>query len=367
MLNKLNYKKLDYHLLSIIGAIIGIGFIMMLSASYDDSLLLYKQSAFKQFIFIIFGCMLAALIINFDSINFIKKNILIFYGSVIVLLVLVFIPPIGSEVNGSERWIHLPFDLKLQPSEIAKLITIISMARILSIKEIRTTKGTIYATFALLPIVSLIISEVDFGATVLIFTTSFVIMFVAGAKKTPLIIELFVAITVTLILLYFSSNRSNRIMAFFDGTGDMDYQRQQSLIGIVRGDWLGTGIGFGIQKITKLSEAHTDMIFSVIGEETGIIGMLLLLLLYLFIFYKGFIIARQSIIMEYRFNSYLAFGITTWLSLQVIASLLVNLSLVPPKGFTLPLISYGGSSIVISIISLAILLKIDIENKLDRR
>ncbi|SHN92364.1 Cell division protein FtsW [Bathymodiolus heckerae thiotrophic gill symbiont] len=141
------------------------------------------------------------------------------------------------------------------------------------------------------------------------------------------------------------------------------YQTKQALIGIARGDWTGVGLGNGIQKYTKLPEPHTDMIFSIIGEEIGIIGMLFVIFIFGFIVLKGFKIAKDALKHKRKYSSYVGFGICTWLSLQFSVNIAMNLGLIPPKGFPLPLISYGGSSMIFVLIALGILLRIDMENR----
>ena len=136
-----------------------------------------------------------------------------------------------------------------------------------------------------------------------------------------------------------------------------------ALIGIARGDWFGTGLGGGIQKYGLLPERHTDMIFAVIGEELGILGMLFVLLSFAYILTKGFNIAKLALKKGRKYSSYVVFGICTWLAMQVTVNIGMNLGLLPPKGFTLPLLSYGGTSMIFTIISLAIILRVDMENR----
>jgi cell division protein FtsW len=144
---------------------------------------------------------------------------------------------------------------------------------------------------------------------------------------------------------------------------DKVYQTKQALIGIARGDWTGVGLGNGIQKYTKLPEPHTDMIFAIIGEEIGMIGLLFVIFTFGFIILKGFKIAKDALKQKRRYSFYVGFGICTWLSLQFSVNIAMNLGLIPPKGFSLPLISYGGSSMIFVLIALGILLRIDMENR----
>jgi len=171
-------------------------------------------------------------------------------------------------------------------------------------------------------------------------------------------------------LLFISLNpvRSKRFFDFWatdlwSNNSDKVDQTKQALIGIARGEWSGTGIGAGIQKYVKLPEAHTDMIFAVIGEELGIFGMLGVLALYAFIIVKGFEISKVALQKGRKFSSYLANGICIWFSVQISVNVAMNIGLIPIKGWTLPLISYGGSSLIFAIIAIAILVRIDMENR----
>ena len=170
------------------------------------------------------------------------------------------------------------------------------------------------------------------------------------------------------IFIAFNPNRMARLTSFWvdDFWGSTDpkvHQTQQALIGIARGDWFGTGIGAGIQKYALLPERHTDMIFAVIGEELGFVGMLFVLLSFLFILLKGFSIAKVALQKGRQYSSYVVFGICTWFAMQITVNIGMNLGLLPPKGFTLPLLSYGGTSMIFAIISLAIIVRVDMENR----
>jgi cell division protein FtsW len=144
---------------------------------------------------------------------------------------------------------------------------------------------------------------------------------------------------------------------------DKVIQTKQALIGIARGDWFGVGLGNGIQKYTKLSESHTDMIFSVIGEELGAVGMLFVIGLFAYIILKGFKITEEALKKDKQYSAFISFGISIWLFLQISVNISMNLGLIPPKGFALPLLSYGGSSLLFALFSMGLLLRIDMENR----
>ena len=164
------------------------------------------------------------------------------------------------------------------------------------------------------------------------------------------------------ILIAFNPNRLDRLTSFYKDWTQV-HQTYQAMIGIARGEWFGTGLGGGIQKYTLLPERHTDMIFAVIGEEIGILGMLFVILSFASILTKGFNIAKLALKKGRKYSYYVVFGICTWFAMQITVNIGMNLELLPPKGFTLPLISYGGTSLIFSIISLAIVLRVDMENK----
>jgi cell division protein FtsW len=195
-------------------------------------------------------------------------------------------------------------------------------------------------------------------------------LYIAGAYIKELFLTGCLALIFAGIYAWFDPVRSRRLIEFWEkdlwiNNSDKIYQTKQALIGIARGEWTGTGLGAGIQKYTKLPEPHTDMIFAIIGEELGIIGMLFVLSCFSYIIYKGFTIAKKSLIYGNKYNSYVAFGISSLFSMQIGVNIAMNLGLIPIKGFTLPLISYGGSSMVFSVVSLALLLRIGMENKIN--
>jgi cell division protein FtsW len=214
----------------------------------------------------------------------------------------------------------------------------------------------------------LLMLETDFGATLIISLTAMAMLYAAGVYLKQLSIVTSLLFIFVGIFIAFNPNRMARLTSFWvdDFWGSTDpkvHQTQQALIGIARGDWFGTGIGAGIQKYALLPERHTDMIFAVIGEELGFVGMLFVLLSFLFILLKGFSIAKVALQKGRQYSSYVVFGICTWFAMQITVNIGMNLGLLPPKGFTLPLLSYGGTSMIFAIISLAIIVRVDMENR----
>ena len=352
----------DKSLLSAIIALIIFGWIMSFSAS-----LAYFESYsyfFKQTFFIILGLAAGLGILNTPISVLQKYSIPLFILSIALLVVVFFPKPIGHEVNGSSRWINFVF-FKFQPSELMKLSMILFMAGFLirQEKDVRKPWMGFVKTMAIIFVaVILVVTEKDIGATLIISMTAMAMLFAAGTYLKQLAYFIPGAFVITSIIIYFKPNRFLRVMEYLTDPSQV-HQTWQALIGIARGGWFGTGLGGGIQKYTLLPEPQTDMIFAIIGEELGILGMLFVLLSYAYILGKGFNIAKIALKKGRKYSSYIAFGICTWFAMQVTVNIGVNLGLLPVTGFTLPLISYGGSSLIISIISLAILLRVDMENR----
>ena len=359
----------DKQLLSAVLALIIFGWIMMLSAS----LAYFSSYSFfiKQTLFIFMGLIAGLITLNAPISILQKYSIPLFIFSLILLVVVFFPPPIGHTVNGSTRWINFGF-FKFQPSELMKLSMILFMAGFLirQEKDIRKPWRGFMKTLIIISLaVLLLLFETDFGATLIISLTAMAMLYAAGVFLKQLSIVTSLVIVVIGIFIASNSNRMARLTSFWvdDFWGSSDpkvHQTQQALIGIARGDWLGTGLGAGIQKYSLLPERHTDMIFAVIGEELGVLGMLFVLLSFLYILLKGFSIAKLALQKGRNYSSYVVFGICTWFAMQITVNIGMNLGLLPPKGFTLPLLSYGGTSMIFSIISLAIVLRVDMENRI---
>ena len=358
----------DKALLSSILALIIFGWLMSFSASlaYFSSYSFF----FKQTIFIGAGLFAGLIMLNTPISTLQKYSIPLFILSLILLTVVFFPPPIGHTVNGSTRWINFVF-FKFQPSELMKLSMVLFMAGFLirQEKDIRKPWKGFLKTLVIIGIADvLLLLETDFGATLIISLTALAMLYAAGVFLKQLSIVTAGLFAFVGIFIFLNPNRIARLTSFWvdDFWGSTDakiHQTQQALIGIARGDWFGTGIGAGIQKYSLLPERHTDMIFAVIGEELGVIGMMFVLLSFLFILLKGFKIAKVALQKGRYYSSYVVFGICTWFAMQITVNIGMNLGLLPPKGFTLPLLSYGGTSMIFAIISLAIILRVDMENR----
>ena len=358
----------DKALLASILTLLIFGWLMSFSASlaYFSSYSFF----FKQTVFICAGLFAGLIILNTPISILQKYSIPLFILSLILLTVVFFPPPIGHTVNGSTRWINFVF-FKFQPSELMKLSMVLFMAGFLirQEKDIRKPWKGFLKTLVIIGIAdALLLLETDFGATLIISLTALAMLYAAGVFLKQLSIVTAGLFAVVGIFIFLNPNRIARLTSFwvddFWASNDAKvHQTQQALIGIARGDWFGTGIGAGIQKYSLLPERHTDMIFAVIGEELGILGMMFVLLSFLFILLKGFKIAKVALQKGRYYSSYVVFGICTWFAMQITVNIGMNLGLLPPKGFTLPLLSYGGTSMIFAIISLAIVLRVDMENR----
>ena len=358
----------DKALLASILTLLIFGWLMSFSASlaYFSSYSFF----FKQTVFICAGLFAGLIILNTPISTLQKHSIPLFILSLILLTVVFFPPPIGHTVNGSTRWINFVF-FKFQPSELMKLSMVLFMAGFLirQEKDIRKPWKGFLKTLVIIGIADvLLLLETDFGATLIISLTALAMLYAAGVFLKQLSIVTAGLFAVVGIFIFLNPNRIARLTSFwvddFWASNDAKvHQTQQALIGIARGDWFGTGIGAGIQKYSLLPERHTDMIFAVIGEELGILGMMFVLLSFLFILLKGFKIAKVALQKGRYYSSYVVFGICTWFAMQITVNIGMNLGLLPPKGFTLPLLSYGGTSMIFAIISLAIVLRVDMENR----
>jgi len=283
-----------------------------------------------------------------------------------ILLFLVFIPGIGRSVNGSARWINFGL-FTIQGSEFVKLMIIVYLAGYLVRfnEQIRLHYLGFLKPMTIIALITiLLLKEPDFGTAVVILMTALVMIYLAGVRLAPFL-GLLVVVTCTIGFLAISSPyRIARMTSFLDPWGnqfDSGYQLTQSLIAFGRGGWFGVGLGESIQKLFYLPEAHTDFLFAVIAEELGIIGGSCVILLFCLLITRGFIIGRAAILNNMPFAGYMANGFSLCLGLQTIINIGVNIGVLPTKGLTLPLLSYGGNSLLVSCLMIALILRIDHE------
>lgn len=281
-------------------------------------------------------------------------------------LALILIPGVGHMVNGSRRWLSLGI-LGLQGSELAKLSLILYLASYIRRREheVQTQWSGFLKPLILLSILAvLLLLEPDFGATSVITMTTLGMLYLAGVRLSPFLFLLLVAIVLLAVLAMTSPYRLQRLTTFLNpwsnpfGAG---YQLTQSLIAFGRGGIFGVGLGNSIQKLFYLPEAHTDFLFAVLAEELGLVGEILVLGLFVILIGRSLLLGRRAYLANRLFPAFVAYGFSLWLGLQAIINIGVNAGLFPTKGLTLPLISYGGSSLLIVCVVIGILLRISYE------
>ena len=290
----------------------------------------------------------------------------------ILLLVVVLIPGVGHEVNGSTRWVRFGI-INLQVSEPARLCFLLYLAGYLvrRNKSLRDEFTGFLRPMVVMTIACvLLLAEPDFGAAVVLLATAMAMMFVAGARIRDFL--LFIALTVVAMgaLAVASPYRLKRLTGFLDPWADQfgsGFQLTQSLIAIGRGEWFGVGLGESVQKLFYLPEAHTDFVFAVYAEEFGLIGSLALIGIFLALIWRVFRLAIRAVDAERFFEAYIAIGLGTWLGIQAFVNIGVNMGLLPTKGLTLPLISYGRSSLIVTMVCIALLLRIHHEISVDAK
>lgn len=284
------------------------------------------------------------------------------------ILIVMMIPDIGVEVNGARRWLNLGLG-RFQVVEAVKLALIMSLAAyvVKHEKVIRQSMlGVLRPIVLSAVIVVLLLLQPDFGSGVLLMAITLIMVFIAGARYRDMTLIGLISASAILVMAWAEPYRVKRLVNFTDPWQDpfnAGFQLVQALIAVGRGEFNGVGIGAGIQKLFYLPEAHTDFIFAVYAEETGFIGVLVMVALFLLLFVRIFKISRQAFIHGQIYGGFLCSGIVVWLALQTFLSMGVNLGLLPTKGLTLPFISSGGSAIMMNILAIAVVLRVSYENR----
>ena len=312
--------------------------------------------------------LLAATLTFMVPVRFWQKGAPWFFLACGVLLVLVLIPGLGREVNGARRWLNL-IVFNLQPSELMKLAAVLYAADYTVRKHAvmkSFKKGLLPMLGVMLGVSWLLLREPDFGALVVVAVTTFGILFLGGMNGRHFI-ALVGMLTVGFAALVLSSPyRMQRIFGFMDPWSDAygkGYQLSHALIAFGRGEWFGVGLGASIEKLHYLPEAHTDFLLAVIAEELGFAGVATVMGLFVWLVFRAFAIGRQAALQERHFAALAAQGIGIWIGFQTLINMGVNVGLLPTKGLTLPLMSFGGSGLMANCVALAILLRIDWESR----
>ncbi len=290
----------------------------------------------------------------------------------LALLFAVLLPGVGHEVNGSRRWIRIGI-MNLQVSEPARLCLIVYLAGYL-VRRNKAVREQFVGFLRPMLVLSLacaaLLAEPDFGAAVVLLATALTMLFVAGARIRDFLLFFLVAVLAMGALAVASPYRMQRLTGFLDPWADpfnSGFQLTQSLIAIGRGEWFGVGLGNSVQKLFYLPEAHTDFVFAVYAEEFGLLGSLVLIGLFLILLWRVFKLAMRAFDAERFFEAYIAIGLGTWLALQAFINVGVNMGMLPTKGLTLPLVSYGRSSLIVTIVAIALLLRIHHEVVVDAK
>lgn len=284
------------------------------------------------------------------------------------LLVLVLIPGVGREVNGATRWIPLG-PVNMQVSEVARVLLLVFVASHLHRQAavLRQSLRLLLIPLLLVGLTgALLLAQPDFGALAILAVTVGAVVFMAGVPLGLLAGISAVGVTIGIALVHGSAYRLERLVAFRDPWADpfdTGFQLTQSLIAVGRGEWFGVGLGNSVQKLFYLPEAHTDFVFAVLAEELGVVGMAVVIGLYAFIVLRACLIGGAALRRGQLFGGLLACGVGVSLGLQAFVNMAVNLGLMPTKGLTLPLMSYGGSSLVMTLIAMALVLRVDHEQR----
>jgi cell division protein FtsW len=352
----------DVQLLFPVLFLVGIGIVMVYSASSAVAIKKFGSDYFflkKQALFAFAGIVVLVVSRHFPY-RYYRVLAYPLLGLSLVLLAVIQFTNLGLSVGGSIRWLRLG-SFSFQPSELARIALVIYLAYSMEKKRERIKNfsiGFIPHVMVLGVFVVLIFMQPDFGSVVILGALTWIMLFIGGVRFSQLFASLLVILPVGYLFLINAEYRAKRILGFlnpWEYPADEGYQMVHSLMAFGTGGLWGTGIGKGYQKLFYLPEPHTDFIFSVIGEELGLLGVLIIIGLYAWIVMRGIAIARKA---QDLFGAYLAVGLTVAMGLQIVVNMGVALGLLPTKGLTLPLLSYGGTSLLINMASIGILMNI---------
>ncbi|CAK1702343.1 MULTISPECIES: cell division protein FtsW [Vibrio] len=349
------------------------GLVMVTSASFPISARLTDQPfhfMFRHAIFLVLALGVSSVILQIPMQRWFQYSMYLLGLSFFLLIVVL---AVGKSVNGASRWIPLGL-FNLQPAEVAKLSLFIFMAGYLVRKQDEVRKTffggfgkpiMVFGAFAVL-----LLGQPDLGTVVVMLVTLFGMLFIAGAKLSQFIALMVAGIAAVVGLIVIEPYRVRRVTSFWEPWNDpfgSGYQLTQSLMAFGRGDWMGQGLGNSIQKLEYLPEAHTDFVFAVLAEELGFVGVTLVLMLIFSLVFKAILIGKKAFDNDQVFSGYLAFGIGIWFAFQTLVNVGAASGIVPTKGLTLPLISYGGSSLIVMSVAVSMLLRIDHECRIQQK
>ena len=365
----------DLGLVWVIVALVALGLVMVYSASvalpdnpkfarYTPTYFLARHALF---IGIAFVCALAALQV---PINFWEKWAPHIFVAALVLLVLVLLPFVGRSVNGARRWIPLGV-MAFQPSELAKL-AIAMYAASYMVRRMDSRENFLRAVAPMAVALAftgvLLLAEPDMGAFIVIAAIALGILFLGGVNGRMFFLSVAALLSAFVLMIAFNDYRRARIFAYLDPWNPdfaqgKAYQLTHSLIAFGRGEIFGQGLGDSLEKLHYLPEAHTDFLLAVVGEELGFVGVAAVVLAFFWLTRRIFVIGRQAIALDRVFAGLMCQGIGIWVGGQAFINMGVNLGVLPTKGLTLPLMSYGGSAILMNLVSLALVLRVDVESR----
>ena len=360
----------NFHLILVAIALMTIGFVVITSSSMPIADRIHENPyyfASRHGVYILLALAIGLITLNLPMQFWRTSNPYLMLAALAMLVAVLFI---GRTVNGSTRWIVIG-PITIQAAEPAKLFFFLYLAGYLVRRYEQVNEGAkgffkpliVYGLFA-----GLLLMQPDLGTVIVMFTTTLALLFLAGAKLVQFFGLIFTGITSVVFLIVYSEYRRNRIIGFLDpwadpfGTG---YQLTQSLMAYGRGSWFGQGLGNSLQKLEFLPEAHTDFIMAILAEELGYVGVLVVLLLMFYLIVKALRLGNTALSNERPFEGFTAYGIGIWFCLQTAVNIGASTGMLPTKGLTLPLVSYGGSSLIIMSIAVALLIRIDFELNVD--
>ncbi len=364
----------DPVMVAVILALLLVGLVMVTSASISiaDSKLgdpfFYLE---RQLMFAFVGCVAGVILATVRADVWDRLGVVLLIAA-IVLLVAVLVPGLGAVVNGSRRWLRFG-PINFQASELARVFVLVYLASyaVRRREELRDTfLGFVKPMAPLGLAAALLLIEPDFGGATVLLVTGVGLLFVAGARLRYVLLLCIGGAALLALIAVSSAYRVKRLMAFVDPWADpfaSGFQLTQSLIAIGRGEWFGVGLGASVQKLFYLPEAHTDFVFAVLAEELGLAGVVMIMGLFVLLVWRSFYIARIAREAGLAFQSYLATAFGLWMGLQAFVNIGVNMGLLPTKGLTLPLVSYGRSSLVVTLAWVGLMLRIYHESMLSGR
>lgn len=366
-MNLASPRGIDQPLLLAVTVLLALGLVMVASASVSVADGNSMYFLLRQSIFVALGLGVAVLMFCVPMRLWENGGFWLLAFS-IFLLALVLIPGVGREVNGARRWIDLPL-FNLQASEPARLALVVYLAGYLVRRRAALQNSLSGLMRPLVPVglaCGLLLLEPDFGSAAVLAGVVFLMLFLAGARLLYLFLPVVAAGAAFAYLATSQAYRLRRLLSYRDPFADVTdtgWQLSQALIAIGKGEWFGVGLGNSVQKLQYLPEQYTDFIYAIYAEEFGLFGTLLLVSIYALVIWRGFAIGSAAENLGEHFKAYLCYGLTGWFGGQALLNLAVNMGLLPTKGLTLPLLSYGGSSLITCCAMLALVLRVDYENR----